>query len=191
MIGASSGASSSRTSAWSSTGWIGALPELRRSARIRCLSTRVGPNPRSSLFVVLAIVCACCARTPEAVEKTLVTTSTPSATTGCHIYDPNACRVGCDIDEPKKVLDVAPDLSRIDVTTVRRQIEIAEILIDTEGVVKQVCVLRGVRDDIDVRVVAAIRQWRFQPARLRHSTPKAEAGTLVSPVLTVTVRIDR
>jgi hypothetical protein len=149
----------------------------------------VGPSPRSSLFVVLAIVCACCARTPEAVEKTLVTTST-LATTGCHIYDPSACRVGCDIDEPKKVLDVAPDLSRIDLTTVRK-LEIAEILIDTEGVVKQVCVLRGVRDDIDVRVIAAIRQWRFQPARLRHSTPKAEAGTLVSPVLTVTVRIDR
>ena len=37
--------------------------------------------------------------------------------------------------------------------------------------VQQACLLRGVREDVDGRVIAAIRQWRFEPARLRHSTP--------------------
>jgi hypothetical protein len=53
-------------------------------------------------------------------------------------------------------------------------------------VVQTVCLLRGVREDVDDRATAAIRQWRFEPARLRHSTPPLSA---VPIVMTVTVRI--
>ena len=110
------------------------------------------------------------------------TTRTPPA---CHIDTPAACRVGCDADEPTKVLDVSPDLSGIDLAGLHG-FEIAEILIDDRGDVKEVCLLRGVREDVDLRAVAAIRHWRFEPTRLRHSTP---AGMLVPVVGTVSLPI--
>jgi hypothetical protein len=84
-------------------------------------------------------------------------------------------------------LDVAPDLSGIDLASLHG-LEITEILIDNRGAVKDVCLLRGVREDIDVRALAAIRQWRFEPTRLRHSTPP---GAPVSVVMTVTLPIGR
>ena len=86
---------------------------------------------------------------------------------------------------PKTVFDVAPDLAGIDLAGLHG-FEIAEILIDDRGGVKDVCLLRGRREDVDRRAVAAIRQWRFEPARLRHSTPP---GVLVSVVMTVTLPI--
>ena len=98
---------------------------------------------------------------------------------------PRACRVGCDADVPKKVVDAAPDFSGIDLATLHG-IAIAEILIDVHGEVKDVCVIRGVRDDVDLRAVAAIRRWQFEPTRLRHSTPP---GVVVPVVMTVTVPI--
>jgi hypothetical protein len=50
--------------------------------------------------------------------------------------------------------------------------------------VKDVCLLRGVREDIDVRALDAIRRWRYEPARLRHSTPP---GARVSIEIAVTL----
>jgi hypothetical protein len=100
---------------------------------------------------------------------------------------PSACRVGCDADVPRKVFDVAPDLSGIDFAGLHG-IEIAEIVIDERGDVKDVCLLRGVREDVDLRAVAAIRHWRFEPTRLRHSTPP---GVPASVVMTVTLPIGR
>jgi hypothetical protein len=105
----------------------------------------------------------------------------------CNIAAPSACRIGCDADAPKKVFDVAPDLSGIDLTGLHG-VEIAEILIDDRGDVKDVCLLRGVREDVDLRAVAAIGFWRFEPARLRHSRPP---GAVVSLVMTVTLPIGR
>jgi hypothetical protein len=142
---------------------------------------------REHLWRAVAIACAvasgACEPAPRSVE-TPITTRTPPA---CRIDAPGACRVGCDADVPKKVVDVAPDLSGLEVAGVRG-VEIAEILVDGGGVVQEVCLLRGVREDIDVRAIAAIRRWRFEPARLRHSTPPL---TAVPIVMTVTVPVGR
>ncbi|MEP6917054.1 MAG: TonB family protein [Acidobacteriota bacterium] len=105
----------------------------------------------------------------------------------CHLNAPGACRVGCDADPPKKTLDVAPDLSGINVTGLRGSV-IAEVLVDQTGEVKGVCVLRSVREDVDLRAVDAIRQWRFEPTRLRR---QAARGALVPMVMTVSVSIGR
>jgi hypothetical protein len=111
-----------------------------------------------------------------------VTVRTPP---DCHIVAPGACRIGCDADSPRKVFDVAPDLSGLNVAGLRGS-EIAEILLNERGEVKDVCLRRGVREDIDARVVAAIQRWRFEPARLRHSVPP---GAIVSIVISVTLPI--
>jgi hypothetical protein len=103
----------------------------------------------------------------------------------CHLNAPSSCRVGCDADVPQKLMEVAPDLSGLDVTGLNG-VEIVEILIDVRGYVHEACILRGVREDVDDRAIAAIRRWRFQPAGLRHSTP---SGLPVPIVMTVTLRI--
>jgi hypothetical protein len=105
---------------------------------------------------------------------------------------------------PKKLVDVPPDLSGIDMKGVTGSLAIADIRIDKSGAVKEVCVLRGLRDDVDDRAADAFRQWRYEPPALRHDerwtgpvdargqrvetiTP---AGTLFEQVITVTVSID-
>jgi hypothetical protein len=54
--------------------------------------------------------------------------------------------------------------------------------------VKGACLLRGVREDIDARAVVAIGHWRYEPARLRHSSPP---GVIVPVVITVSLPIGR
>jgi hypothetical protein len=152
--------------------------------RRRSLSKQsVDQNLGRGMCLALALAGGCGDQAHEPAESPL-TTRTPPA---CHIDAPFACRVGCDAEPPKKILDVAPDLSGIDLASLHG-LEITEILIDNRGAVKDVCLLRGVREDIDVRALAAIRQWRFEPTRLRHSTPP---GAPVSVVMTVTLPIGR
>jgi hypothetical protein len=124
-----------------------------------------------------------CEQVPRSAKPPFTTVSPPP----CHIDAPDACRVGCDTDEPKKLLDVAPDLSGIDLSGLHG-FEIAEILIDDHGDVKDVCLMHGVRQDVDLRAVAAIRRWRFEPVTLRHSTPPRVP---VSIVMTVAVSVGR
>jgi hypothetical protein len=113
--------------------------------------------------------------------------ATRRAAPECRIDAAGACFVGCDADVPKKLVDVAPDLSGINLTGAHG-LAIAQILIDERGGVAELCILRGVRDDIDRRAMAAIRQWQFEPVRLRHSTPP---GMIVPAVITVSVAIGR
>jgi hypothetical protein len=124
-----------------------------------------------------------CERAQRQAEATSTTRQPPP----CNIYTAEpVCRVGCDADgPPKKVFDVVPDLSGLDLGGVRG-VEIAEILIDDRGAVTDACLRRGVRDDVDLRAVAAIRQWRYEPARLRHSTPP---GALTSQIITVALPV--
>ena len=143
----------------------------------------VGQNVWRAMWLALAVGTGSCERAQKSAESP-ITTRTPPA---CHIDAPSACRVGCDADVPKKVFDVAPDLSGLDLTGLHG-LEIVEILIDDRGDVKEACLLRGVREDVDVRAMAAIRQWRFEPVRLRHSTPP---GVPVPLVMTVSLRIGR
>lgn len=136
---------------------------------------------RRLVGVALAVLGVGCQPARQSAELP-ITIRTPPA---CQIDAPSACRVGCDADFPKQVAHIAPDLAGIDLAGVRG-VEIAEILIDERGDVKDICLRRGVREDIDARTVAAVRQWRYEPARLRHSTPP---GTVVTLVVTVTVPI--
>ena len=143
----------------------------------------MGRNAWRGMWLGFVLGDACCERAAKPAESP-ITTRTPSA---CHIDAPAACRVGCDVDAPRKVVDVAPDLSGLDSADLHGS-EIVEILIDEYGDVKATCLRRGVREDVDGRVMAAIRQWRFEPVRLRRSTPP---GVPVSVVTTVTLRIGR
>jgi hypothetical protein len=123
-----------------------------------------------------------CERVHEQGQAPITTRQPPP----CHIYTAEpVCRVGCDVDVPKKVFDIGPNLSGLDTAGVRG-VEIAEILIDDQGAVTDACLLRGVREDVDLRAVSAIRQWRFEPARLRHSVPP---GAVTPVVITVTLPI--
>jgi hypothetical protein len=135
------------------------------------------------MWLALALGSGCCERARKPAESPIATRTPPV----CHIDAPSACRVGCDADVPRKIVDVAPDLSGLDSANLHGY-EIVEILIDEHGDVRQACLLRGVREDVDFRVLAAIRQWRFEPVRLRHSPPP---GLPVPLVTTVTLRIGR
>ena len=88
------------------------------------------------------------------------------------------CRVGCPGPPPKKLLNVAPDL-----TTVAKPypsgVVILELAINEKGVVVSSCLLRGIRSDFDKAAQASALQWRFNPYR-----PK---GKPVGVVMTVTV----
>jgi hypothetical protein len=136
-----------------------------------------------AFLLVIAALGEGCERSQQATDPPM-TERTPPA---CQIDAHGACLVGCDADVPRKVVDVAPDLSGLDAVHLRG-LEIAEILIDDRGTVKDVSLLRGVREDVDVRAIDAIRRWRYEPARLRHSTPP---GALVPIEIAVTLRIGR
>jgi len=142
----------------------------------------VGPNAWRGMWLALALGGGC-SEPARAPAEPPITRSTPP----CRIEAPLACRVGCDADVPRKIADAAPDLSGLDVAGLRGLV-IVEILVDERGDVKSVCLLRGVRQDVDLRAMAAIRRWRFEPARLRHSTPPAEP---VPVVITVALPIGR
>ncbi len=115
----------------------------------------VGRNLWRGMCLALAVAGGSCERAHAPVESAITTPTPPP----CRINAPSACRVGCDADVPKKVSDVAPDLSGIDLAGLHG-LGIAEILIDVPGNVTDVCLLRGVRQDVDLRAVAAIRRWR-------------------------------
>jgi TonB family protein len=137
----------------------------------------------SGVCLAIAVVGGCREQRKTPADPPFTTRIPPA----CHVDALGACRVGCDADPPAKVVDVKPDLSGIELTGLRG-VALAEILIDTRGEVRGVCLLRGVREDVDERAVAAIRQWQFEPTRLRHSTPP---GMLVPVVMTVSLAINQ
>jgi hypothetical protein len=141
-----------------------------------------------ALWLGLAIASGSCERAQKPADSPVSTETRRSARSivpECHISAPGACRIGCDADGPQKLFEVAPDLSGLDVTGLNG-VAIVEILIDVRGEVQQACLRSGVREDVDDRAVAAVRQWRFESARLRHSTPPRLP---IPIVMTVTLRI--
>lgn len=140
------------------------------------------------LRLAVAVAAGSCEQGSKSAQQDLATPPvTGRVPPACHIDAPSACRVGCDAVVPKPLIKVAPDLSGLD-TTGLNGVEIIEILIDVRGSVGNACLLRGVREDVDDRAIAAIRQWLFEPARLRRSTPP---GLAVPIVITVTLQIGR
>jgi TonB family protein len=154
-----------------------------RQSRVFGVQARVAQCQWRGMSLALGVLAACCGQAPRQAESPIATDPTPE----CHLNAPGACRVGCDVDPPKKTLDFAPDLSGINVSGLRGSV-IAEVLIDETGGVKGVCVLRSLREDVDVRAADAIRHWHFEPARLRFP---AARRALVPVVITVSVTIAR
>lgn len=64
-----------------------------------------------SLMVAFGVGCD----RPQPTESPVTARTPPD----CRIDAPRVCRIGCDADPPRKVFDVAPDLSGLDVTALR------------------------------------------------------------------------
>lgn len=78
-------------------------------------------------------------------------------------------RPGSGIEPPALIREVKPDYSE---DARRRGIEgdvVMEIVVEANGRVGNVRVLRGLGSGLDERAVAAVRQWLFQPATRRGS----------------------
>ena len=75
------------------------------------------------------------------------------------------------------------------------QLAIIEVRIDAAGRVTESCMLRGVREDVDLKALEALKAWRFEPPRLLADTDLGgsggglEAGTAVPIFMTVTMRL--
>ena len=82
--------------------------------------------------------------------------------TGGGVYRP-----GSGIDPPSLLREVKPDYTE---EARRRGVSgevVMEIVVRRDGSVGDVRVLQGLGYGLDGRAVAAVRQWRFAPARLR------------------------
>jgi periplasmic protein TonB len=91
---------------------------------------------------------------------------------------PTPLPVGGDIKPPIKTFNVDPLYPEIARAAREEGVVILEVVIATDGSVDAVRVLRGV-PMLDQAAVAAVQQWRFEPARLN--------GQVVPVVMTVTV----
>ena len=97
---------------------------------------------------------------------------------------------------PTLLRRVEPDLSGL-TPLARPVVVIAEVGVDKAGRVHEPCILRGIRADVDRRVLAAVRRWRFSPGRLRIAGViggkhlAAGAAVPVAQVVTVTVGLGK
>jgi len=88
-------------------------------------------------------------------------------------------RVGGDVREPKKIVDVPPVYPAIAQTARKEGVVILEAVINERGVVERVKVLRS-EPLLDGAAVDAVRKWRYTPTLLN--------GTPVSVLMTITIR---
>lgn len=89
-------------------------------------------------------------------------------------------KLGGDLSEPRKiggVIPVFPEAARASKT---QGTVVLQTVIDEEGVVRDLEVLRSADPALDQAAAEAVRQWRFEPAKLADGTPVA-----VSYVLTI------
>ncbi len=91
---------------------------------------------------------------------------------------PAPIRPGGDVQPPRKIVDVRPVYPPLAQAARREGVVILDVLIDADGSVARVTVLRSV-PLLDDAAVAAVRQWKFTPTRLN--------GQAVPIVMTVTV----
>jgi len=89
---------------------------------------------------------------------------------------------------------VEPDLSGLPPVGGERH-AFVEVRINQFGHVTDDCMLRGIRADVDERILAAVRAWQFAVPRLKfggvvNGKPMA-GGTPVPIFMTVHVRISR
>lgn len=91
---------------------------------------------------------------------------------------PQVVRVGGVIHEPRKIRDVPPSYPRIAMTARVQGVVILECMINTQGRVEGVKVLRGI-PTLDDAAIEAVKQWVYTPTLL--------GGVPVGVVMTVTV----
>ena len=86
-----------------------------------------------------------------------------------------------DMQQPVLIHRVEPDISKLRGLTIRAGVLILEAVIETDGSVRQIRVLRPLHPLIDQASIDAIGRWRYRPAMLR--------GCPMPVVFTVTVRV--
>lgn len=68
------------------------------------------------------------------------------------------------IKPPKSIYAPAPDYPPSAVRDGVRGTVTVQLTVPTDGVPKDITVVKGVRSDIDQKAVEAVREWRFAPA---------------------------
>jgi len=75
-------------------------------------------------------------------------------------------RVGGEVSRPELIHRVDPDYARLNQRTIRPLgVAILEAVISENGTVESARMLRPADPDLDSLLLAAIRQWRFRPAK--------------------------
>ena len=84
---------------------------------------------------------------------------------GCRITGSWWCRVGCfdGVGRINQQVRIEPDLSALPVRT--SATVIAELGTDHTGRVRDACILRGIRSNVDREVIRAMTKWRYEPAQ--------------------------
>jgi TonB family protein len=113
----------------------------------------------------------------EARARSLEAASTQPARTPT-VGPDNTVRVGGDVREPKKIFTVAPIYPAIAKEANVSGVVILEALIDEEGSVRHIQVLRG-HPMLDQAAIDAVQHWKY--------TPTTVNGAPVSLVMTITV----
>jgi periplasmic protein TonB len=92
---------------------------------------------------------------------------------------PTILRIGGDVREPRKIVDVPPIYPPLAIAARKEGIVILEAMLDEKGNVQRLKVLRS-EPLLDDAAVQAVRRWRHTPTLLN--------GTPVPVLMTVTVR---
>jgi protein TonB len=91
---------------------------------------------------------------------------------------PQLVRVGGTVREPKKIVHVAPIYPRIAQDAKIQGVVVLEAIIDTEGRIDRLRVLRSA-PLLDEAAIAAVKEWRYTPTQLN--------GVPVPVLMTITV----
>jgi TonB family protein len=95
-------------------------------------------------------------------------------------HHPDILRVGADVEGPKVVRMVNPQFSKAELAKYRELGPIVvEAVITPDGDVIDPTILSSGNEDLHPAVLAAVKQWKYEPAR--------QKGEPVSVFLTVTV----
>jgi TonB family protein len=126
-------------------------------------------------LVALAVAGGLACGSPDAKSKTLA-----EATEDFETRHPGVLRVGGDVEGPKVVRRVDPEFSESD-RKKKRELSpiIVEAVITPGGEVIDPAIVSSGNEDLHPAVLAAIRQWKYEPAR--------QKGRPIAVFLTVTV----
>ena len=116
----------------------------------------------------------------DAAGKQLVCADPPFSIPPIRVVDQNPMPVGGDVKPPRVIHRVEPQYEACKGITVSA-VPLLEAVIDEEGTVRDVRLLKPIHPCLDRNLTEALRQWRFEPGTL-HGRP-------VSVVVTMTVYI--